>query len=343
MLNELLENPDFAASAPGLALRSKPLGFIDVGARGGVHKVVDRLAGATAVLAFEPDLDEYERLKCQMGSGSVWATYAVEPTALAAAEGEAQLHMLSSAVNCSLRPPNPAFVKRYAMAGFDLVKTLSLRTTSLDKVLWETRKHEDFWGEFIKIDTQGTEFEILQGAQRTLQERAVALLVEAEFFPMYRGEKLFSEVEQWLRTCGFSFYGFDLHCRSAKLLDKRKSAGRERTFFADAIFFKDPLSGGLWPNPLNQRSLFALFASALLLGYHDFALQLALETWATGGEATRIRRLVEHETSRLAAKAHEDVMALAERGRLNPDRANVEVGKFVDARRHLADYDDVKV
>jgi hypothetical protein len=35
-------------------------------------------------------------------------------------------------------------------------------------------------------------------------------------------------------------------------------------------------------------------------------------------------------------------MALAERIRANPARANVEVGKFVDARRHLADYDDVK-
>jgi FkbM family methyltransferase len=342
MANELLEHPDFAGSAPGQTLRAKPLGFIDVGARGGVHKIVEALAGATAVLAFEPDKEECERMIREMAAGSRWATYAIEPTALAGEKGTAQLYVLSSAVNSSLLPPNPEFVKRYSMAGFDVVKTISLPTSTLDDVLFGTRREADYWGEFIKIDTQGTELEILQGAQRTLEERTVALLVEVEFFEMYQGEKLFSEVEQWLRTFGFSFYGFDIHTRSAKLLEKRNSAGRERTYFADAIFLKDPLAGGLWKKPMTPRSLHALFACGLLLGYYDFALQLALATWANGDEANRVRRLVEHEASRLASRAHDDVMALAERIRANPARANVEVGKFVDARRHLADYDDVK-
>jgi FkbM family methyltransferase len=342
MTNELLQDSDFISSGPGATLKSRPLGFIDVGARGGVHKVVERLAGNIAVLGFEPDPEECERMNREM-SGSVWAKYVVEPIALAEHEGEAQLYILSSAVNSSLRVPNPDFVKRYAMTGFNIAKTIPLRTIALDQLLFGSRDKEDFWGEFMKIDTQGTEYEILQGAQRTLEERTVALLVELEFFQMYQGEKLFSDVEQWLRSKGFSFYGFDVHCRSSKLLDKRKSAGRERTFFADAIFFKDPLSGGLWKKPMSERSLHALFVSALLLGYHDFALQLALETWAKGDEAARIRRLVEREASRLARRAHDDVLALAERVRANPDQANALVGKFVDARRHLADYDDVKV
>jgi FkbM family methyltransferase len=325
-------------------LQSKPLGFIDIGARGGIHKIVDPLASSTAVMGFEPDREECERLTRQMAANSVWASYAIEPVALAAADGEANLHVLSSAVNSSLRAPNPEFVRRYAMTGFDVVKTLKLHTASLDNVLFDSRKQEDHWGEFIKIDTQGTELEILQGAQCTLEERTVALLVEVEFFHIYLGEKLFSEVEQWLRSSGFSFYGFDIHTRSAKLLEKRKSAGRERTFFADAIFFKDPLAGGLWKKSMGQRSLHTLFCSALLLGYYDFALQLALETWAKdAAEADRIRRLVQHESTRLAVRAYDDVIALAERVRANPDQANVQVGKFVDARRHLADYDDVKI
>jgi FkbM family methyltransferase len=278
-----------------------------------------------------------------MTAGSPWAAYSVEPIALARESGTAQLYVLSSAVNCSLLPPNPEFVKRYRMTGFDVVKTIPLTTTSLDQLLFGARRAEVHWGEFIKLDTQGTELEILQGAQRTLEERTVALLVEVEFFEMYQGEHLFSEVEQWLRSRGFSFYGFDLHTRSAKLLEKSKSAGRERTFFADAIFFKDPLPGGLWKKPMNERALQALFACGLLLGYYDFALQLALETWAKGPEADAIRRLVMHEASRLAARAGDDILALAERVRARPDRANVEAGKFVDARRHLADYDDVKL
>jgi FkbM family methyltransferase len=343
MTNELLHSPDFANSGPGKTLRSKPLGFIDVGARGGVHKIVEPLAAATGVLAFEPDPEECERLTRQIAASPMWAAYAVEPIALAGEEGTAQLYVLSSAVNSSLRPPNPEFIKRYTMTGFEVVKTIPVRTTTLDRLLYGSLRQADHWGEFIKIDTQGTEFEILQGAQQTLEERTVALLVELEFFEMYRGEMLFSDVEQWLRKRGFSFYGFDLHTRSAKLLEKRKSAGRERTYFADAIFLKDPLAGGLWPKPLSERSLHALFVCALLLQYYDFALQLALETWAKGEEADRLRRLVRQEASRLATGADSDVLALAERVRLHPELANVEVGKFVDARRHLADYDDVKI
>ena len=250
--------------------------------------------------------------------------------------------MLASPVNSSLRLPNPEFIRRYSMTGFEVVEKIPLKTTTLDMLLFGERDHESFWGEFIKIDTQGTEYEILQGAERTLRERTVALIVELEFFEMYLGEKRFSETEQWLRNVGFSFYGFDLHCRSAKLLDKKRSAGIERTFFADAIFFKI-LAGGLWKRPLNIRSQQVLFLTALLQGYYDFALQLALETWAKGEEAKQIRRLVENEASRLASRAYNDALALAERVRTHPEHAVVEVGKFVDARRHFADYDDVRL
>ena len=343
MINDLLQQPDFANSAPGQTLSARPLGFIDVGARGGIHKIVERLAGVTAVCAFEPDKEECKRLNREAAAGSCWASYVVQPIALAGEKGTAQLYVLSSAVNSSLLPPNPEFIRRFNMAGFDIVKTIPVATTSLDDLRCAAPGDAGNWGEFIKIDTQGTEFEILQGAQQTLQDQTVALLVELEFFEMYRGEKLFSEVEQLLRKSGFSFFGFDLHTRSAKLLDKRKSAGRENAYFADAIFFKDPLPGGQWKKPMAERSLHVLFSCALLLGFYDFALQLALETWAKGEEAVRLQRLVQHEASRLAVLAYADVMALAERVRVNPERANVEAGKFVDARRHLADYDDVKI
>ena len=96
MSDELIQNPDFAASKAGLTFNSKPLGFIDVGARGGVHKIVDKMAASTAVLAFEPDPEECERLRKHMASLSKWASYAVEPIALAQAEGESQLFILSS-------------------------------------------------------------------------------------------------------------------------------------------------------------------------------------------------------------------------------------------------------
>jgi len=88
------------------------------------------------------------------------------------------------------------------------IGVVPLVTTNLDKLLFGPLRQEDFWGEFLKLDTQGTEFEILQGAERTLAERTVAVFCEVEFFQVMEGQKLFSDVELFLREHGFAFYGF---------------------------------------------------------------------------------------------------------------------------------------
>src|SRR6266567_2061321 len=118
------------------------------------------------------------------------------------------------------------------------------------------------FGEFIKLDTQGTEYEILQGAARALSERTVALLVEVWFCTPYQDQKLFSELELYLRSFGFAFYGATPHYRSRKLVDKRRQVTRERPLWADAIFLKDPLNS---PGKLSSRQIYALFICSLLL------------------------------------------------------------------------------
>jgi Methyltransferase FkbM domain len=56
--------------------------------------------------------------------------------------------------------------------------------------------------DFIKLDTQGSELEILQGGVRALAGvRCVE--VEVEFNPIYRGQPLFYEVDAFMRGQGF--------------------------------------------------------------------------------------------------------------------------------------------
>ena len=341
ILNAFLEQPQFAASMPCAALRQQPLGFIDVGARGGIHDLVLPLAGATAVLGFEPDGEECRRLKLEMASCSPWAKFAVEPWALAEKEGQASLYVQTMSTNSSLRLYNPDFVQRYQMAR-DHVDTISVPIATLDRLLFEDRAKETNWGEFIKLDTQGTEFEVLQGARRTLAERTVAVFSEVTFFESYRGQKLFSEVEMLLREQGFSFYGFaSMHTRACKLLNKRQSAACERAYFADAVFFKDPLPGGLASATMSQRQQLVLFTCAMLLGYYDFALQLALDTWAKDDEAERIKLFVQGQAAQAAAQSVQEARKQMESFLSAPDRAIVQLGRIVDQRRHFSDYDNV--
>jgi FkbM family methyltransferase len=342
-LNSLSDHPLFLESEAGQSLQESPLGFIDIGARGGAHDFVEPIAKLTAILGFEPDQEECRRLLATPEVYSPWAAFDLEPVALADKKAQAELVLLSAATNHSLLPPNTEFTARYNMEKWTEIGREPLETELLDTVLFTTKPSEYRWGELIKLDTQGTEYEILQGAARTLDERTVAIVTEVAFCELYKGQKLFSEIELLLRNHGFSFYGFTkIHTRSCKALDKRIHVTAERAFYADAVFFKDPLPGATQRRDLDARGNYALFTSALLLGFYDFALELANNTWAkTAAERDRIAKLIFELANLPPNKAHLTLIELAENVGSKPELANIIVGGYVDRHRRLCNYDDV--
>lgn len=342
-INALADDPLFADSDVGRSLADRPLGFIDVGARGGVHDLVAPLAKWVAVLGFEPDPPACEEMNALMAREGTWARGLCLPTALADREGPATLHLCAAPTNHSLLPINRKFVARYRMDKFAQTGAFPLQTERLDTVLARRPAGEPAWGEFMKIDTQGTEYEILQGSRRTLAERTAALFVEVEFCEIYAGQKLFSDLERFLREQGFAFFGFhSTHERSRKMLDKKRFIGRERLLHADAIFFKDPLEGR--PAAMPQRQHHVVFACALLCGFFDFALELveAGLAGADAGERQRLATLMETLAGHPAERAAKSALALADEVRANPSSANLRVGRFVDARRAICNFEDVQ-
>ncbi len=66
--------------------------------------------------------------------------------------------------------------------------------------------------DFLSLDTQGSEYEILLGAKEILKSNVVALVIEAEFHPLYKGQKLFGDLTRLLSDQGFHFVRFlNLH------------------------------------------------------------------------------------------------------------------------------------
>jgi FkbM family methyltransferase len=330
----------------GLAqyFKHAPIGFVDVGMRGGVHELMDPVARVTSVLGFEPDAEECQRLNQSVSAESGWASFQALDIGLAAQAGVRTLHLLAANTNHSLLAPNAQFVERYRMEKFRLVGQCNVQCDSLDEVLRRARP-VGFRGEFIKLDTQGSEHEILEGAAATLAQETVLVVTEVAFCEIYRGQKRFSEIEQMLREKGFSFYGFGpLHRRSRKLLDKRSSMTAERLLYADAHFFRDPLeretSTGDW-----RRAEALAYTGALLLGYYDYALELAAHArhiTSGGAERAALERLVK-SLARLDPRATADAVEhLAQSVSADQAKANVLVGGFVDGRRQLSDYDDIR-
>jgi hypothetical protein len=125
------------------------------------------------------------------------------------------------------------------------------------------------------------------------------------------------------------------------MLDKKRFMGRERLLHADAIFFKDPLERR--QSAMAPRHRHVVFACALLCGFFDFALEL-VEAGLAGADAAerkKLTSLVEKLAAFPTESAARTALALAEGVQASPTRANLLIGRFVDARRAICNVEDV--
>lgn len=340
--NSISQNPLFCESGLFEEFKRMPLGFVDIGARGGAHDLVVPVAEIVSVVGFEPDGEECERLMAIPEIHQPWAEFRLMPVALASESSHQALYHTAAPTNYSLRPSHSGYVSRYNMKQFEVTGKSEVETMPLDEVCRSNFKEQQNFGEFIKLDTQGTEWEILQGSVDVLNENTVAVVCEVSFFEVYQGQKLFSEVELFLRNLGFSFYGFTshIHTRSCKLLDKRCHVTRERAMYADAVFLRDPIVSKR-VNSARQNKV--LLLSSLLLGYYDFALELGREVveWEGEKDAESFRKLVSSISQISPQESLRKIEEVVAQAKSDPSAANVVIGSYVDGRRDLCDYDDV--
>jgi len=104
------------------------------------------------------------------------------------------------------------------------------------------------------------------------------------------------------------------------------------------VFFKAPRRGGGAGRALPPRKLAALFLCAVLTGYFDYALELVSDTELRGSALDALVRELASAASQQAADAVRELSRTVER---DAGRANLEVGRFVDERRHYCDYHEV--
>ena len=272
--NTIADHPLLKGSALEAAFKAQPLGFIDVGARAGAPPLAAPIGRLASFLGFEPDGAESERMNADAAFKAPWARCQTLPVALGRVAEERDLYITQLATNISLLNPNPDFTARYRPRGNNVTRVERIAVQPLDEVIAKAGGVQA--GEFIKLDTQGSELEILAGAEKTLRDSTLCVVAEAEFCEFYENQPRFSEVEQFLRARGFAFYGFQtMNYRSQKRLDKARAAGRERLFWADMVFFKDPFDRGGDRSVLTGRRGLALFLIAATLEYYDFALEIS--------------------------------------------------------------------
>ncbi len=245
--------------------------LVDVGASGGIHYRWKRWSRLLRVIGFEPE--EREFVKLPQTPSERWFN-----VALAGARGHRILNVTREQSNCSLLRPNRPVLDRLQWSrsdpamDFEITKEVHVDCMSLDEVLSSEKISPDF----LKLDTQGSELEILRGAQRALSEDLLLAEVEVEFIPIYENQPLFADVDAFMRHSGFTL----LDLGNVLSIKPRGMAGlggpKGRIVAADALYAKE----SAYPEPLHRKSRAKVCATIIgyaAYGYPELALSVLEE------------------------------------------------------------------
>lgn len=140
------------------------------------------------------------------------------------------------------------------------VKEEKVFTEALDQII---RSRDLPKCDFLSIDTQGSELEILQSAEETLKD-CVGVRLEVAFEKRYAGQPLFGEIDIFMRDHGFKFVRFtDLKEWAPRTLGS-DLRGTKLHVETDAIYFRSPEN-------LSPSQIYPFLLTALVFGQTEYA------------------------------------------------------------------------
>ncbi len=262
-----------------------PLKIVDVGAAAGSDPpaYARLLQGLSCdVVGFEPDMPAFERLIAAAKAGHSYLPYVI-------GDGSRHAFYHCSAPHCSsLFEPDTALAARFHNLA-ELLEVVDIREV-------ETRRLDDIEEtegvDFLKLDVQGGELLVLQGAEARLKQTLV-VHTEVEFVPLYKNQPLFADIDMFLRARGFSFHTLVPSGRSFKPLkvNDADTGWIRQILWADAVYVRNFME-------FDRQEPLALLKLAAILHQNYQSLDLAAHALAaydrktgSGVQTAYLRRL----------------------------------------------------
>lgn len=213
---------DMLAMAAMMEAREVDL-ILDVGANVGQFAEKAFEAGyRNRIVSYEPLSRPHGILVDKCRENPNWS---VERLCIGDSPGEVELMISHNEIASSILDFTPrlsGYQPEFEYVGSEMVEIRTLDVAAQDVVAAAQNP-------FLKIDVQGFEEQVLQGAEETLV-RCVGLQIELSFVELYQGQMLFSEMIQGLEEKGFTPYRF-----YPAWIDVRDG----RWLQADGLFFRD--------------------------------------------------------------------------------------------------------
>lgn len=255
--------------ALNIVLKGNLFTLVDIGAAGGAHKRWNDISELLRVVGFEPDEKEFVKLK--NSDREMWFNIA-----LSNIKGKRMLHITKSQTNTSFLMPNQNLLKQLQwspgepVTDHDIIKEVEVECDALDGVL----KNKNVRPDYLKLDTQGSELDILKGADRVLREDLLIAEIEVEFAPIYKDQPLFADIDAFMRERGFILQdlGNFLYMKPRGLAGVGGAKGR--IIAADALYIKDFSNDFRKLYELGENKVFAAIAGYAAYGYPELGINL---------------------------------------------------------------------
>jgi len=181
----------------------RPTIVFDVGAHFGEGALKLRNAGYRGrIVSFEPQREIFELLAARASSDELWTA---QHLALAEKPGTQPINVMRLHLASSLLRPSKK-MSDVMPAEALTARSEPVQVETLDNVAAKFCKDDD--RVFLQIDVHGFEWNVLQGAERTLK-RALGVKIEMALVPMYEGEMLMPQISAFLYERGFRLVGLN--------------------------------------------------------------------------------------------------------------------------------------
>jgi FkbM family methyltransferase len=198
---------------------------LDVGANAGQYGDALRSSGYRGrIISFEPLREAYDRLARHAAKDEGWTAV---HSAVGAEPGTIEIHVAANSRSSSALPMNDTHLD--AAPQSRTVGSERAPVTTIAQAVAEYAVSPE--RTLLKVDTQGYEAPVLDGAGELLREFAMIQL-ELSFVPLYDGQALYPELVTRLAGLGFEWYGVD-----AAFVDPRTG----RMLQVDGLFARSAL------------------------------------------------------------------------------------------------------
>lgn len=264
-LKYLIKTPSVCYKPFKKELKKEKLIIADVGSTGGPDLIWEDMKNYCHFLSFDPDqraISHKNQWSIEHFQIGLWSEKKQMP-----------LHLTSFPSASTVYSLNFELLNNFANAqAHELVGISEISLDAMENVLKDRIKPN-----FIKIDAEGADLEILKGAEKYLQESCLGIFIEVSFSKRHINAPLFGEVDLFLQEKGF----FLADLSRSRWVRKNKVFGinsRPQIIWGNALYFinKQKFLSKMDSLDSKEKSVYLTKLIMLLIQYrfHDYAIEI---------------------------------------------------------------------